>query len=219
MKTLSFLLLLMANLAFVLAGCTDTPGPVAASASGIDNPAALLAKTSGPGAWIYRGTYDTYRYGFLDANSGLAALVGVNDFSTFCVSFEDGIDEFPFKDLLLPDADPDLRRVMEQVKGTDVSISVWDLDVFQGGFCATGRAGYRPIAVGTVHYINTDNDLLAWLQLNYNMNAYGCMAEGSATGPEGQAYRVTIVYRAIYSAVTQGYREVMKIRLIPVSGR
>jgi hypothetical protein len=119
MKTLSVALLLMACVAFVLLGCSDNSAPVVASTGVSHTPATSLMKSSGSGAYIERYDMTYWVYWFMDEN-GLLVTFGVNDIQTYC-DRTGGKDPFSYKDLYLPNADPDLRRWIEQIKGTGVT--------------------------------------------------------------------------------------------------
>jgi hypothetical protein len=218
MKILSLALLLMASMAFVLLGCSDNSAPIVAPTSTGGNPATSLMKASGSGAWVIRSiTYD-YWYGFLDANSGLVISLGINDYPALCTG-DGGTNAFNLKDAFLPNADPDLRRIVEKVKAGDVAVYVWDANLWQGHFCWLYR-DFTPIAVGTAHLVNTDNDLIAYLQDNKNSNAFGVKAEGTLNSPNGQIhYKLNFLYRFVWDPDGTKYNETFKIQLTPTGGK
>jgi hypothetical protein len=214
MKTLSLVLLLMASMAFVLLGCSDSSAPIVASSDAQHNASASLLKTSGPGAWIYRFEA-MYWYEYFDANTGLLLTLGVNDLDLLCALEGEGMDVFNIHDLYLPNSDPELRRNVSQAKGSDVIAFVWRADAFPEHLCVF-RNNNEPLAIGTAHLVSTDNDYYAPYQDNKNSNAFGVKAEGTLKGPDGQAYKLNLVYRGLWDGVDPAsYKEVLKIQLTP----
>jgi hypothetical protein len=210
MKILSLALLLMASMAFVLLGCSDNSAPIVASTDAHQNGPASLMKTSGPGAWIIRDAYNGGYY-FYDENTLL--LLGVNDLSLWCNRLG-GYDEFKFKDIYLPNADPDLRRIVEQQIGRDLTARVYDAHLFTGTLrelCCNNE----PIAVGTATWRLNDNDVLAYAQDNNNSNAFGYKVNGTLDGPDGRKYMLNFVFRYVWDPGTTRYNEVFKLQLTP----
>ena len=213
MKTLSCVLLLMASMAFVLLGCSDNPAPVVGSTSVGNIPATPLMKPSGSGAYIERYDLAYWVYWFMDGN-GLLVTLGVNDIQAYCER-TGGKDTFSFKDLYLPNADPDLRRCLEQIRGTGVIAMAFQVvpdptKDLRGYIC-----GMEPMAVGTANFGYQDNDVLAWMQDNNNSNAFGYKANGALVAPDGQTYKLNLVYRYVWDPGTTRYNEVFKLQLTP----
>ena len=72
-----------------------------------------------------------------------------------------------------------------------------------------------PSASGTVHFVLTDNDLLAYYQDNPNSNSFGSK-EGTLTGTNGTIYKLNFNYRAIWDGYdVSSLKEILSIKLIP----
>jgi hypothetical protein len=213
MKTLSLALLLMWSVAFVLLGCSDNPGPVVAATPHGENTTVSLMKTSGSGAWVFK--YGMYNgYSFLDANTGWMLVLGVNDLSSLCSS-GGGLDWFTLNDIYLPNADPDLRRNVYQLKGDGITAIAWRANSWPDDFCSF-VATNPPAATGTANFIVTDNDFYAPSQDNKNSNAWGRKADGRLIAPDGQVYQLNFVYRIMWDGADGTRRnEVFKIQLTP----
>jgi hypothetical protein len=216
MKILSCALLLVASMAFVLLGCADNSGPVAGTTTNRNRAALALSKTTGSGAWVFKyGMYNAY--GFLDANTGWMLVLGVNDLSSLC-SGSGGMDWFTLNDIYLPNADPELRRNVYQLKGDGIATMAWRADTWPDDFC-TFAASTPPAAVGTANLIVTDNDFYAPDQDNKNSNAWGRKANGRLIAPDGQVYQLNFVYRISWDGVDGARRNVVfKIQLTPAGG-
>jgi hypothetical protein len=217
MKTLSLVLLLMASMAFVLLGCSDNSAPVVASTSVSDHPSTPLMKSSASGAYIERYDMTYYVYWFINEN-GLLVTCGVNDIQAYCAR-TGGKETFSYKDLYLPNADPDLRRVMEKLEGTDVTAMAFQVVPGSGVTLRDYICGLEPIAVGTANLRSEDNDVLAWMQDKNNRNAFGYNANGNLVAPDGQKFRLNIVDRYVWDPTTGWYNEVFKIQLTPTGGK
>jgi hypothetical protein len=216
MKILSLALLLMATLTFVLMGCSDSPGPnVAPPSSGDNNPTSLMKASDGPGAWIIRDRNETYRMWFRDPEAGLILVVGINDYADFCATRMDGMDGVDVRQLFLPNADPEARRKLQQVKARDFSAQIWALSQWAGNPCAAWNSIYPPMATGTVNYITTDNDALANTQDNPNRRTFGYKATGTLYGPDGQVFHLNFVSRIVYDPHGTFFNQAAKIQLTP----
>jgi hypothetical protein len=78
------------------------------------------------------------------------------------------------------------------------------------------RNSNQPLARGTAHLVNTDNDYYALPQDNKDHNAFGVKAEGTLNGPDGHVYALNLVYRAVWDGVdVASVKEVLKIQLTP----
>ena len=211
MKALSFALLLMACVAFVLAGCSDNPGSAGVSTPSDENTTVSLGKYPGPGAWVSKYGAEYYAY-FTDENTGWLVLFGVNDLSSACAGIG-GLDWFTLNDIYLPNADPTLRRNVYQLFGHDVTAMAWHS--INANMCED-----PPEAVGTANFINTDNDYYAPDQDNRNANAWGYKATGTLTGPDGQVYKLNLVYRISWDGVDGTRRNtVFKVQMTPTGGK
>jgi hypothetical protein len=148
-------------------------------------------------------------------------LVTINiiDLTMFCNFQKPYYDELSFKAILLPNADPELQRVIQQVIGTDVTAMAFQ--VVPGS--ATDIRGYicgkTPIAMGTAKLMRRDNDVFGLVQDNPNVKAFGYKANGTLEGPEGQKYLLNIV---VHIVVDEGdianAKEYIKIQLTPTGG-
>jgi hypothetical protein len=218
MKILSLAFLVMASIAFVLLGCSDNSVPIVTPTSIGDNTTASLMKESGPGAWVFKYDYNI-GWWFLDEN-GLLLTLGINDLSKYCDRQPPYFDEFAFKDIYLPNADPELRRIMEQANGGDVAALLFQVDLLPPETPLRSYiCGKTPIFFGTASFIYTDNDAIAYLQDNENANAFGYKAHGILTGLNGHPYNLNLVYRAVWNPDGKNSHEVFKIQLTPVRGK
>jgi hypothetical protein len=212
MRTLSLVLLLAASMAFVLVGCSDKSAPVVAPSSVSDKPTNALMKSSESGAFIVRQEARAF-FTFFDANSGLRLLLGINDLTSFCDG-EGVFDIWSFKDIHLPNADAEPRRMLRLMTGDNVGAIVWHPDPWPN-IC-----GSVPLAVGTANVVRTDNDFLAASQDNPNSNAYGFKAHGTLVGPEDQVYQLNFVLHGIWDGVDPASRKLeVKIQLTPTGGK
>jgi len=216
MKPILSSVLLMAFVAFVFVGCSDESTSPVVSTSAKSGSNSSLMKTDGSGAWVFKYGFNS-AFGWFDANSGLMLVIGVNDFSSFC-SGTGGMDWFSINDIYLPNADPDLRRNVYQLHGKDVTAVVWDAESWPPNFCAFVLAN-DPLAEGTAHFINTDNDFYAPDQENPNSNAWGYKANGTLVGTDGKRYNLNLVYRVMWDGADGTRRNVVyKIQLTPTGG-
>jgi hypothetical protein len=209
MKISSVGLLLMASLAIVLVGCSDNSAPLVPSTNVADNHTTALMKSPGSGATILRGETGL-ALDFYDPDAGLVLVLGVNDLAALCNGQGGWLDVVEFKRIFLPDADPTLKRMLLQMKDEDMGAIVWA----SSGFVSPCLS--EPIAVGTVHFVRTDNDFYANSQDNNNSNAYGITANGTLVGPDGQVYKLNFVFRGVWDGEDNASRkEVLKIQLTP----
>ena len=225
MKTLSYVLLLLACLAFVLLGCSDNSAPVVTSTSVDHNPAGSLLKTSGSGAWVFK--YDAgWAFWFFDVDKGLILTLCINDMDNFCAHLG-GNDQTRVNDIYLPNADPDLRRNVYQVSGKDLTAYVFPA-VYDPGklllrdyLCSAdpGVPITAPIMWGTVKLQATDNDAIAYMQDNENANAFGYKVQGTLTDLDGQVYNLNLVDRWIWNPDGTHSSGVFKMQFTPIRGR
>jgi hypothetical protein len=210
MKILKYSIILLAFAGFVFMGCSDKyQDPVTPNTSD-EKTAPSLYKTTGPGAWIIE--YDAnHAYAFLDEESGLILTLGIKDPSEFC-SGTLNFDLFSFKDLLLPNSDPDLRRLIRKITGKDISAYVWQFESVPANlieFTCTNQ----PIAGGTAKFVSTDNDYYVGEGGN-NRDSFGSKANGTLTGTDGSTYKLNLVYHALVDKeeITL-FKEVLTIHL------
>jgi len=150
----------------------------------------------------------------MDEN-GLLVTLGVNDIQDFCDRIG-GKDPFSYKDLSLPNTDPDLRRWIQQIKGTGVTAMAFQVvpDPVKL-YLRDYICGQVPIAVGIANFRYQDNDLEAWELDGNNSNAFGYGANGTLAAPDGQKYMLDLVYRFVWKPGTTKYNEVFKLQLTP----
>ena len=135
----------------------------------------------GSGAGILRYEAEN-AYGFIDVDAHLMLVIGINDFSGYCTAGS-GMEIFAFKELLLPNADPELRRLIMQITARDVTAVIWQADAWPEDFCDFALNN-QPLAVGTANFKYTDNDFNAWWQERPNRNPFGYKANGSVEDSE-----------------------------------
>ena len=208
MKILKYAIVLLTFIVFSFIGCSDKyQTPV--------NPNAVqsLKKTtgSGPGAWIIE-YHKELAYGFLDEDNRFFLTLGIKDPSEFC-SGTQNYDSFSFKDLLLPNSDPDLRRVIRKITGEDISAYVWQFESVPA-YLFTIACTSQPIASGNVKFISTDNDYFVGGGGN-NRNSFGRKATGTLTGTDGQTYKLNLVYHALVDKEDPStlFKEILNIDL------
>ena len=117
-----------------------------------------------------------------------------------CLCRDRGLDWFTLNDIYLPNADPTLRRNVYRLFGHDVTAMAWHS--INANMCED-----PPEAVGTANFINTDNDYYAPYQDNRNSNAWGYKATGTLMVPDGQVYKLNLVYRISWDGVDGTRRE------------
>ena len=105
----------------------------------------------------------------------------------------------------------DANRIMQLIQGTDVRTSVWPFTTFD---CSLFQ-NTPPLAEGFVDLVNTDNDLLVFLNPNnVNHNAFGFTAHGQLNGPNGEQMQFGGVFRSVWDGNDPStLREVIRINL------
>jgi hypothetical protein len=217
MKSFLSFCFLLAFVGLMLIGCSDKSiSPV--ETTGVNDNSVVLQKETGPGAWIFR--YESnLAFWFTDEEAGLVLTLGLNDPWTFCSDFEG--ESFSFKDIYLPNSDPDLRRILEQMKGKDITAKIWQVDpwpLVYNSFCTFFGpiTPFEPMAVGIANFSYKDNDVLAWDQDNNNSNAFGYKANGTLVGQDGKVYKLNLIYNVIWDGDDfSKYKEVYKLQLTP----
>jgi hypothetical protein len=214
MKTRSGALLLMALFAFVLMGCSDNSGPVVASTRVADNAPTSLMKTSeSAGATVITGE-TLLAYSFLDWETGLYVTLGINDLTKFCGRTPPYFDEYSFRQIYLPNADPELQRVIQRVIGTDVTAMVFQ--VIPGS--ATNTRGYIcgkvPLMVGTANLVRNDND--TYDEAVPSVKTFGYKGNGTLLAPDGQKYMLNFVWHIVcHNGDMANAKENFKLQLTP----
>jgi hypothetical protein len=217
MNYFKYLFTLFVFISITFCGCYDKSSDAITPASVNPNVMPSLAKTSGPGAWIFRFENTGYAF-FYDVNTGLFVTIGVNDIPDFC-SDNGGLDIFEVRNLVLPNSDPELRRVLQIVKGSDKSCSIWKTDSPPvptkdgiSNFISTNT----PIATGTAALVYTDNNLNADETDGKNSDAFGYKVNGTLQGQDGQLYKLNLVYRFVWNGVDPSkFKETTDIMLTP----
>jgi len=201
----AFVLLTFIGLFYI--GCSDK-----STTSVESNDVTLQKESSGSGAGILRYEAEN-AYGFIDTEAQLMLVLGINDFPAFC-SDGGGMDWFKFKELLLPNADPELRRLIMQITAKDVTAIIWQTDTWPEDFCDF-VLNNQPLAMGTANFKYTDNDFYAWWQGNHNSNPFGYKANGSLESLNGQEYNLNFFDRVNWDGIGLRFKENVKIHLVP----
>jgi hypothetical protein len=212
MKTFyAFVLLIFIGLLYI--GCSDKSiTPV--EAIGVDKNNVVLQKVDGPGAWLVRYEATGWYYVFFDEERELLLTLGLNNIADGCAG-AGGYDVYSIKDIFLPNADPDLRRIVTQEKAT-LTAMVWQTSVWPGwDYLCDFMLSNDPLATGLANYIYNDNDYLAWAQPNNNSNSFGYKANGTLLGQDGTSYKLNFIYRLVWDGDLTNRNMVFKIQLTP----
>ncbi|HSW56539.1 MAG TPA: hypothetical protein VLH59_15765 [Ignavibacteriaceae bacterium] len=207
MKTLLSAAALLVFIGLLFFGCSDKTNQPVESSNGT-----LQKEGSGEGAGILRYEAEN-AYGFIDVDAHLLLVLGINDFPDFC-SGGGGMEWFKFKELLLPNTDPELRRLIMQITARDVTAVIWQADSWPEDFCDFALNN-QPLATGTANFKYTDNDFYAWWQEHPNRNPFGYKANGSLESLTGQKYNFNFFDRIIWDWDGSKFMENIKIHLIP----
>ena len=214
MKRIHFAIVLLTFIGLLFSECTDKiQSPTTAS----DKTLPSLSKTTGPGAYIIE--YEaTHAYAFLDEHSGFILTLGIKDPSEFC-SGTLNYDSFSFMDLSLPNSDPNLRRLIRNITGENISAFVWQFESVPANLF-TYVCSNPPLAGGTANFISRDNDYYNPDAGGNNINSFGTKVNGTLTGTDGQTYKLNLVYQALVDRIDRNtlFKEVLTIHLTP-SGR
>ncbi len=213
MKTFFSFLVLVTFLALLMIGCTDKSVQPSASSS-VNKQTTLQKDNTGNGAWLYR--YETeIAYMFSDEASKNVILIGFTDPKALCTGGDYEI--FPVKDIYLPNTDPDLRRLIEQVKNKDVSIYVFHIDPWTQDWCEFLSTTGDTLCWGTGKFAYQDNDVYAWFQENPNVNSFGYKANATLYNKDGQKYMLNFVYKTVWDGVDVSTEKVtFKLQVNPV---
>jgi hypothetical protein len=184
--------------ALVLAACTE---PVTTAPSEPTGPAdglqagATVDRTEAPFTWF-----------LVDAESGMQVHFG-RDIPSLCAGNGAQLDLLDIKVITNPQ---EALRQLRQVKG-DVKTSVWPIGP---NSCAYYNST-TPLATGVSNFRGTDNDVAPFNRPDpKNTNAFGFMANGQLTGPDGGR----LIFQATYRGTWDGSdvattREFTNIRL------
>jgi hypothetical protein len=206
MKILKYTAVLSTFIVFAFIGCSDkyqTPlNP---------NTVQSLKKTTGPGAWIIIDN-EKHAAAYLDEDSGYLLTLGIKDPTEFC-SPTQNYELFNFRDLILPNSDPDLRRTISKITGEDISAFVWHFDSVPANII-TFACNNQPIASGNVKFVYTDNNLYV-VNGGINRDSFGATANGTLTGTDGKTYKLNLVYNGLVDKndPTTLFRQIINIHL------
>lgn len=213
MKHLLSYLFSLLLLGGIFIGCSDQQAPTA----GTNNDAPVLMKPGSGGATIVK-YQDEYWVWFRDYNAGYSLFLG-NDMREWC-EYEDNYDEFNFRDIFLPNTDPEVvDRILGITKGDDIRAFVWAWPPQGCGYYTSTD----PIAIGTARVIGVDNDIVMWAEPERkNANSFGWSVHGTLEGPEGQVYNLSAHFRYVWKWAwpEDGSEDKIsvKINLTPVGG-
>lgn len=199
MKTLSFSLLLSAILSFMLLGCSDNPAPTVIPTVSTGSVTTPLAKESGPGAWIFR-YQDVLFEGWVVPDEGIVFTWGVSDINLLCNSgWLAAAEMVDVKDVLLPNADPTLRRLLDKAINKDATIYVWDISSWEGDWCPTFTK-HAPIATGVGKLSWLDTDELADGLGSQNTDVFGWKANGVLLGVDGRTHTLKFTNKIMWKS-------------------
>jgi len=193
MKQITILFAILLVMFFAV-GCTDQNGPAMATMDDAPNGDALSKISNAPGTsgpFVVRGQ-TTFAVFYVDTKAGVSAIHGT-DIIQFCQSGA----PFDLVDLMSVSVPEDPNRLNQLMQGT-VQTSVWPFTVFDcNAFLNTA-----PLGTGTANLINTDNDLLVFLNPNnVNANAFGFTAQGQLTRPDGSTAQFNGVNKSVWDGV------------------
>lgn len=123
------------------------------------------------------------------------------------------VDIIDIKDIYLPNADPELRRIIDQAKG-DLTAMVWQVAAYPEDICEFIKDNL-PFAMGTVNYRYNDNDYYSWAQENNNSNAFSDKANGTLEGQDGKLYNINFVNQCTWDPNGTKMIFHIKIQLTP----
>jgi len=210
MKTFLSICFLVAFVGLMLIGCSDKSiSPI--ETTGVNDNPVVLQKETGSGAWIIRHQETGWFFAYYDSESGVLLTFGLQDNSIGC----DGITEvYDIKDLYLPNADPDLRRLVAQQKA-DLTAMAWIVTPCPcSNFCDYITIN-EPTAMGIVKFRYNDNDFYAWAQDNKNSNAFSTKVNGTLKGPDGKSYNLNFLEMVVWDGVDTNKLYKFKIQLTP----
>lgn len=146
---------------------------------------------------------------FVDPDAGAIAVLG-GDVAEFCST--GALDVVSVMRVNVPQ---DTDRIKRLVRG-QVRASVWPFTEFSCSRFTTEL----PTAEGMVHIRNNDNDLVAFLRDNNNINSYGWKANGAMYSPStGETFQFNLIFHALFDDLNDDdpgndvYREMIKFAL------
>ena len=214
MKLLKYAVIFLAFISLTFLGCSDKSRSPVQPKTNNSQVAKPLSKTSGPGAWLVTNSTEFLDV-FYDPNTGLALALGVNDISNFCSG--GGIDVVDVKQVLLPNADPTLRRDIARING-NIYARIWKVNSNPFSFSLSALCDFfssvPSTATGNVNVRLNDNDF----NLSGNHEAWGISANGTVQGQDGQLYKLALSFRAVYNGTKSNFSRIVdeQIELNPV---
>lgn len=185
--TILWAILLMALLVI---GCNDQQAPVSMSKNTPVLPSNLAKGPPASSGPIVIRSQTLFAVFFIDSDKGISASIGADP-----VEFCNGIVNFDIVELQEISVPEDANRLIDLIKGSNVTASVWPFATFDCDLFATTT----PLATGTVKLVNTDNDLLVFLNPdNRNANAFGFTAQGKLTRPDGSQANFNGVSKCVW---------------------
>lgn len=195
MKTFLGICFLVAFIGLLYIGCSDKSiTPVETTAN---NSPVTLQKDTGPGAWIIKYDYKG-AFWLIDWETGAVIILGMeSDPWSFCSGIRE-VEMFTWKDIILPNADPELRRIIERVMGKELTATIWYIDPFPASwvsFCTFWNQvePMEPFAVGTANFGYRDTDLYSNLRENNNSNVWSFKVNGNLLGQDGIVYKLNYI--------------------------
>lgn len=199
MNYFKYSIILFVFIGITFLGCSDKSSDAITPTSANSSTMPSLAKTSGPGAWIFRIEGKAYLL-FYDAKTELFLTLGINDISSFCLNNK-GLDVSYAQIIVVPYEGSELKRALEVVKSGNMSAFVWKVDsppspTFDGlcNFLSTET----PMAAGNINLIYTDNDFYASSENYNNYNAFGFSGNGTLHDQDGQSYKLAFLDRIVW---------------------
>jgi hypothetical protein len=199
MKPLFVSLVCCVILSFTLMACSDNPAPTESATVSTQSVAVPLAKTAGPGAWVFR-YQDVLCEGWVVPDEGIMFTWGVNDLGLLLSSgWVAAAEMVDVKDVLLPNADPTLRRLLDKAINKDATIYVWDISSWEGTFFST-IAKHAPIATGVGKLSWLDTDELADGLGSQNTDVFGWKANGVLLGVDGRTHTLKFTNKIMWKS-------------------
>jgi hypothetical protein len=210
MKNFSRSLFLQLFLVFLLPACSEIP----METDPVNEPVILNKPESG--AYISYNDRNWVRTTYLP-DIGIIMTFGINDISDFCAQ-TGGRDWKTYKEIYLPDDDPTLQRIIEQVKGSDITIMLWKPDPWPVArtFCDVLTMLGEPFAMGRGKLKSLDSDVYPYSDGNCRKVA-SFMVNGKLTGADNIMYHFNYFYHSVWDGVDPStLKHVTKLDLIPI---
>jgi hypothetical protein len=199
MRLFSCAMLLMAGIMLLLPACSDNSAPTAASTVSTPSGATPLAKTAGPGAWVFR-YQDVLFEGWRVPSEGIVFLWGVSDLTLLSNgNLGDGAEMADVTEILLPNADPTLRRLLLKMINKDATVYVWDISSWEGDWIPT-FTNHAPIATGSGKLTWLDTDELADGLGSQNTDVFGMKGNGVLQGVDGRTHTLQFINKIMWKS-------------------